>query len=161
MKLRCVNPGTPALTPGIEYEVTRCFLPGYYLIGDPPHGIHRAINDFETPLFKFTRLMAATQKVVIPNFDRYFRFYLEMTASYLVFYAYKRGTYYNISGRHFRHYHDGVTGNFIKEEKTNREELIFKQRILKADLLQLHALRSHRLNNSKASESAGTSPIHQ
>jgi len=148
MKLKCLHPGLFGLTPGNEYEIAKCRWPGYYLIGDPQYGNNHAITDFETPLLKFTRLIAAAEKVVIPSFDRAFRVYFEMTSSYLIFYSHKPGNYYNLSGRHYRYYHDGVTGNFIAEEYTKREEVIFQQRILKADLLQLQAIRRNKANNS-------------
>lgn len=91
------------------------------------------ITDFETPTQRLTRLCKTSSKVVISKPTKGVTVDVLQTNSYLIVYSHTRGNHWNISGNHYKYYHDINTGEYIPEHLCKQEKTILKSRLLMAD----------------------------
>lgn len=139
MKLICKN--TDGVFPGIievgkQYEVSEPYK-GCYTVGE--YSVR--LSNFESLAEMATRLALLPNKMIFSKPTTGLTVELLLTESYLICYSHTKGNHWNISGNHYKYYHDMVTGEFVSEYTAKKEPVLLKQRLLKADYLKIEAAR--------------------
>lgn len=122
---------------GKEYEVSMPYT-GIYVINN----YTVSLSNFESPSQRFARLIPNAKKVVISNKTQGYSVDLLQTEKYLIVYSHSKGNHWNISGNHFKYYHDINTGEYIPEQivENRNDKILIKQKMLKAELQALNSL---------------------
>lgn len=98
---------------------------------------------------EFLKLAAIAAKIVVPNFYPNYRYYIYITdhqnKSCYALYSRKKGNHYNVFGTHDIYLHDAITGEYIGWFNAGFKVPHTKERLLKADLIELQKIH----NNAK------------
>lgn len=142
MKLLCINtnntlPGL--LEPGIEYEIIERWS-GCYMVND----LSVSLSNFEGVKDRLKRLAIKAHKIVLATPSKGVTVDLLLTDKYIIVYGHTKGNHWNISGNHYKYYHDINTGEFISDQNVEKHaKPTLKERLLMADYKYIMANRPH------------------
>jgi len=141
MKLLCIN--TEGTRPGLlevgkKYKLTERYK-DCYMIGEDSV----RLSNFESPLQMLKRLCRTANKMILSKPVQGTTIDILLTDKYIVCYSHTKGNHWNISGNHYRYYHDIDTGEFIPEHETDpaHRKPLLKERLLVADFKELQKIR--------------------
>lgn len=98
-----------------------------------------------TPKEVLLSVVGTATKMILSRPVAPYRVDLLLTENYLIIYTHSKGNHWNISGNHYRYWHDIKTGEFISEGHLpsgySKERIIAKERFLVADYEMCKKLR--------------------